>query len=81
MAELTAEQRLAKKLAGYEWRYTSRGRVVHAIRRSSEVIGRCGMGPGWLSSEWLGTGSQDEYDRAAELPKCKRCVDLIKGSG
>lgn len=27
-----------------------------------------------LFTSWLGTGSQGEYDRAAELPLCSRCA-------
>lgn len=55
--------------------YTPRGTVAHLSY------------PGWLGGNplcpaleprggWLGTGRQDEYDRAASLPLCSRCVKL-----
>jgi hypothetical protein len=30
-----------------------------------------------LFGAWLGTGSQGEYDRAAELPLCSRCAGKV----
>ena len=30
---------------------------------------------------WLGTGSQEEYDRAAALPTCKRCEKIAEADG
>jgi hypothetical protein len=27
----------------------------------------------WTYDDWLGTGSQDEYEKARELPLCPRC--------
>lgn len=60
----------------YEWRYLPRGTVVHAIHRLGGGIAAtalCGTGP-WCASEWLGTGRQDEYERAATLPACRNCL-------
>lgn len=60
----------------FEWLYLKRGRVAHALstfngtRSSSE----CGV---YAWSGWYGTGTQDEYDRAAALPKCQHCVKAI----
>jgi hypothetical protein len=62
------------QLAGEGWRYCRGGRVRHQI---TDGLGaergrggaRCGL---W--TEWLGTGSQAEYERLAGLPKCRRCA-------
>lgn len=56
----------------YEWRYVPRGRVAHAIPfGESYSKSLCGLYP-WTTG-WMGTGNQDEYDRAASLPVCQRC--------
>lgn len=68
-------------LDGWEWRYLSGRRVVHALSYPSAAIARCGTGSLWFapSDGWMGTGSQVEYETAAALPRCGRCVRLITG--
>jgi hypothetical protein len=56
--------------------YLPRGTVAHYLadylgQRSGRSL--CGISV-WLSENWLGTGSQREYEHAASLPLCKRCV-------
>jgi hypothetical protein len=58
-------------LAGEGWRYCRNGRVRHQIT-DHEGGGRGGARCG-LWTEWVGTGSQAEYERLASLPKCRRC--------
>lgn len=65
----------------FEWHYLEAGTVTHARQRRSgglDYAARCGTAPVWWkdSSAWHGTGTQDEYERAAALPRCKRCVAL-----
>ena len=55
------------------WRYLPKGRVRHALRDSGYSTALCGIGV-WVFSQWLGTGSQREYERVEELPECKRCA-------
>ena len=31
----------------------------------------------WTASDWFGSGSQSEYDRAAALPVCKTCAKRL----
>lgn len=58
---------------GLRWRYLLTGNCTHALRQGDRVaVAECGVG-GWMS-EWLGTGGQGEYERAATLPRCRRCV-------
>jgi hypothetical protein len=71
-----------------EWLYLRCGAVVHALDRTG-VYGLdtsravCGLTAlHWLNGDlyrrdWLGTGSQREYERAAALPKCERCVKIL----
>lgn len=66
--------------ARYAYRYMAGGSVAHALGRASDAAAVCGMGP-WLSRHWRGTGSQEEYERAAALPLCRRCERLVGGSG
>lgn len=40
----------------------------------------CGAGV-MNSFTWFGTGSQDEYDKAASLPMCKRCLVAARDCG
>jgi hypothetical protein len=61
----------------YEWRYLPDGSVTHALTSPQECVGECGVGP-WTYDQWRGTGSQVEYERAAELPKCRRCLARIE---
>lgn len=67
----------------YEWHYLPRGRAAHArggAFGSRHYTARCGTSPalGLGAAEWHGTGTQDEYERAAELPRCRRCTRLIE---
>jgi hypothetical protein len=58
-----------------DWRYTPHGRLVHALS-----LGNAGAACGVTvlpAEEWRGTGSQDEYERAAQLPPCPRCVARV----
>jgi hypothetical protein len=58
---------------GVSWRYLDTGAVTHAIGPGAmRDAAACGLG-GW-PSEWLGTGNQQEYERAATLPKCRLCL-------
>lgn len=64
-----------------EWRYLRRGQVVHALS-SHALLGEgaaCGVRPAFLEG-WLGTGLQREYERAAELPRCRRCLARLDGA-
>ena len=67
-----------------EWRYLSRGRVIHALSPdpTEREPARCGVSPQWFSPDgWLGTAAQAEYERAAQLPRCPRCVRLLTADG
>lgn len=55
-----------------EYRYSSGGRVKHALDSPSETSAWCGFEV-FRSSDWHGTGSQVEYEVAASLPMCKNC--------
>lgn len=70
------------KLDNYVWRYLPRCRVTHALSEPGVYVARCGAAPAWFApggaDEWRGTGSQVEYETAAALPRCKRCVALIQ---
>ncbi len=61
-----------------EWRYLPNGRVVHALTGTSDAGAVCGV-YALPASEWRGTGNQNEYEQAAALPKCRRCVARIGG--
>lgn len=56
------------------WRYIPGGNVKHALDRPEQAVAACGVGPGWWSGGWYGTGSQTEYENLAARPACKRCV-------
>lgn len=66
-----------------QWSYMSRGEVAHG-RGFTESFGRansarCGISPAWFDYRgWLGAGTQAEYERAAALPRCKRCINLYR---
>ena len=56
---------------------TRTGKVAHLLSpvqtiRNGSVL--CHVLPEWFT-EWHGTGSQSETDRAAALPLCRRCED------
>ncbi len=64
----------------YEWRYLLNGKVAHALEPGhvrSGSTAKCGIFP--FLSDWLGTGNQNEYERAAELPRCISCLRKIGG--
>lgn len=66
---------------GVEWRYLPTGKMRHALVPAGGGLGDvlravCGIDV-WRSSAWRGTGSQDEYERVARLPACRRCVRLL----
>lgn len=72
-----AEPRL--KLADYRRVYLPSGRRAHLSPPFSARSGLCAIAPEW-PADWLGTGSQDEYDRAAALPLCRRCQSVFGAS-
>jgi len=57
--------------------YTRRGRSAHLMAPTGTMrpqgIVLCPVRPRW-PDEWLGTGNQDEHDRAAALPLCVPCM-------
>jgi len=57
----------------YVWRYLPRGDRLHALVNSRACAALCGLGV-WDSWSWRGTGTQAEYERAALLPRCSKCV-------
>lgn len=62
-----------------EWRYLDHGTVVHALSRITATstlshVALCGTAPSWFR-EWLGAGNQAEYEHAASLRKCRRCLE------
>jgi hypothetical protein len=64
-----------------EWRYLRCGSVVHALSLLTTTnnlahVALCGVAPTWLD-DWYGTGSQAEYERAATLRRCKRCLTAM----
>lgn len=62
-------------VCGYEWRYLRNGKAKHALSYASARYAICGCGPQWFDpDDWLGTGSQVEYETVAALPECKRCL-------
>lgn len=70
---------------GHERRYLLHGVVAHVIDMDrvrgylSEGLALCGMGPQWFEPHgWRGTGTQDEYERAASLPLCRRCIGRLQ---
>ncbi|HET8684142.1 MAG TPA: hypothetical protein VFM54_20050 [Micromonosporaceae bacterium] len=69
--------------AAVTWRYLHRGKVRHALGIEGYAItghaqrAACGLRPDWCE-DWMGTGSQREYDRAAGLPECTRCAARVK---
>lgn len=60
-------------LAGEGWRYTWDGQTRHKVKdwQSSQ----CGLH--LFEEDWFGTGSQDEYERLASLPKCRHCMRVL----
>lgn len=71
--------------AGHERRYLANGAVAHVIDvdrvAPSEGLALCGVGPQWFVPHgWRGTGTQDEYERAAELLLCRRCASRLQAT-
>lgn len=67
----------------YERRYISRlAGVAHLLspfelsKDDNTPTALCGRWQ-WTASDWFGSGSQAEYERAAELPLCKSCARQI----
>jgi hypothetical protein len=76
VTEVSKRGDLGATFAAQGDRYTPRGTVRHRTRPNLlELFTRnalCGMSGGeWY---WRGTGSQEEYERLAVLPRCARCV-------
>lgn len=69
----------------YERRYLgSKPQVAHTVAvrglYGHAVSALCGTTPAWFDSAgWRGTGSQEEYEIAAQLRDCKRCVRILGG--
>lgn len=85
--DITVEA-LEKKYQHYAFRYVSpHATTKHAIRKnpgsgveklSPNRAAQCGRSPVWFSPQgWMGTGSQEEYERNDALPVCKRCLVMI----
>lgn len=57
--------------------YLPRGAVAHRLGSwaspNSYVSAACGVSPMWPDL-WRGTGTQNELDKAATLPLCRKCV-------
>ena len=57
--------------------YTPHGQVAHLRRPFGYSSILCPVVPAW-PGEWLGTGSQREYEKAASLPLCAVCGHLAE---
>jgi hypothetical protein len=67
-----------------ERRYLKTEKVAHLVDASTVWTSYrwavCGVDPVYHDPDgWLGTGSQEEYELAAELPLCRRCERQAKG--
>jgi protein-tyrosine phosphatase len=60
------------KLADYRRLYTRRGTRAHLAGPYGGTGVLCAVEPGAFD-DWLGTGDQREYERAASLPLCRQC--------
>lgn len=56
------------------WRYKLGGTVLHEISAYFDRYSHCGVTV-MNFSDWRGTGTQDEYDKAAAMAKCQKCVN------
>jgi hypothetical protein len=63
----------------HKWLYLPGGKVAHAFMADDDIswIAECGTSS---LGYWHGTGSQDEYERAAELPRCQKCLPRVGAS-
>ena len=52
--------------------YTEYGELAHVVPFGLGRYSLCGAAPLTIRG-WFGTGSMDEYDRAAALPLCTTC--------
>lgn len=59
-------------LAGEGWRYTKLGHLRHMLETRIYNVSLCGM----EREAWLGTGTQNEYEKLASLPKCTKCMRI-----
>ena len=62
------------------WRYLGKRSVaVHGFQQVVTVMALCGVAPSLFgsSADWLGSGSQAEYDKAASLSLCQNCLRMI----
>jgi len=60
-------------LAGEGWRYSGpRGGVRHLLKYNRYSTSWCGLTANH-ASYWYGTGTQEEYEKLASLPKCLAC--------
>jgi hypothetical protein len=64
----------------HERRYTWGGRVAHVlwVGRTMQpyAAALCGRQP-QLFDAWRGSGSQDEEDKAAAMPLCRICAEVL----
>jgi hypothetical protein len=63
--------------------YTRAGRRAHLLAPSQspndpDIPAFCRIWP--ERDGWLGTGSQDEWEKAASLPVCKDCLRVVLGA-
>lgn len=61
--------------ADYTRVYTPHGHVAHLRQHHSHSSILCPVVPEW-PGEWLGTGNQAEYEKAASLDLCAVCGRL-----
>ena len=58
------------------WGYTRKGVRSHARALHDDEIAACGLDVEDYTN-WHGTGTQDEYEKAERLPRCKHCVQVL----
>lgn len=58
---------------GYTLVYRPTGRYAH-FADTGDAGGYCEVYCRLGGTGWLGTGSQEQYERAASLPKCPACL-------
>lgn len=64
--------------AAYEWMYLPLGKVSHALPAGeSRFSAECGT---YTWNYWYGTGNQIEYNKAAALPRCAKCLKRVGAS-
>lgn len=63
--------------------YAPRGKMAHLLPgtpQSGKYASTLCLRYPRPGASWLGTGSQDEYDKAAALPLCGKCDAAAKGA-